>query len=90
MSVYVDPINQYATERSPRCFWPGSCHMYADTQEELHRMASAIGLQYGWFQNHPHLKHYDLTISKRALAVRMGAKEHTFHEAVAKWEELRK
>jgi len=39
----------------------------------LHLMAVKIGLKRAWFQSHPTLPHYDLTPSKRALAVRYGA-----------------
>jgi len=59
--------------RGPTCFRGGSCHLTADSLEELHRFAIRIGLQRTWFQNHPLLPHYDLTKSKRALAMKAGA-----------------
>jgi len=53
MSVYVDPlINWGAGAEAPKCFRnKPSCHMYADTLEELHKMAIAIGLKRAWFQD---------------------------------------
>lgn len=56
--------------------------MYADTLEELHKMADKIGLQRAWFQNHKSLQHYDLTPSKRTLAVKAGAIETDDHHMV--------
>lgn len=56
--------------------------MFADTIEELHAMAALIGLKREWFQEES-LKHYDLTASKRRLALRNGATEVTFEEMVA-------
>lgn len=49
------------------------CHMYADTPEELDRLAAAIGLRLAWVQDHTWLRHYDLTPSKRVLALANGA-----------------
>jgi hypothetical protein len=41
------------------------CHMIADTDEELHAMADKIGVLRKWFQG----DHYDITQSKRVLAI---------------------
>jgi len=49
------------------------CHMYADTIEELHKMADTIGLKREWFQDKKRVPHYDVTLSKRALAIQNGA-----------------
>lgn len=49
------------------------CHMFADSIEELHKMADKIGLRRSWFQRGSRLEHYDVCLSKRALAVRHGA-----------------
>lgn len=59
-----------------------SCHMFADTPDELHEMASYIGLKLAWFQHDRRLPHYDLTPSRRAAAVAAGAKEVTRRELV--------
>ncbi len=50
------------------------CHLLADTVEELHAMADAIGMKRRWFQNDKY-PHYDICKTKRALAVKAGAKE---------------
>jgi len=75
--VYVDEI----------AYWPGSitkqaqqygrkwCHLWCDPGEEdkLHSLAKRIGLKREWFQHHRFFDHYDLTASKRALAISEGA-----------------
>ena len=55
------------------------CHMIADTDKELHAMADRIGVARTWFQE----DHYDITKSKRKLAVKYGAKEITWRQAGA-------
>lgn len=73
MSCYVDRVQSYPT--SIRCFAGGSCHLIADTLDELHTMARRIGLKRVWFQDKPHCRHYDLTPARRAKAVELGAVE---------------
>jgi Protein of unknown function (DUF4031) len=53
------------------------CHMVADTLNELHAMAEQIGMKRQWFQASPPAStpHYDLSLSRRALAVSAGAIE---------------
>lgn len=52
------------------------CHMLADTDEELHAMADKIGVDRKWHQAPGTYKsHYDIALSKRALAVENGAIE---------------
>lgn len=81
MSVYVDPLFEHGGSRTFR--WTRSCHMYADTLEELHVMAAAIGMKRAWFQNKPRLPHYDLVPARRAAAVKLGAIEHTRQQLLA-------
>lgn len=50
------------------------CHMIADTLDELHAMASDIGMKRVWFQPGS-TPHYDLCVARRALAVKAGAIE---------------
>lgn len=73
--VYVDSVVKYPGAKPP--FHRGSCHMTADTLEELHAMADKIGMKRGWFQDHPLCQHYDLTPSRRSQAVARGAVEET-------------
>lgn len=69
MPVYVDDMRaQYGRMVM--------CHMVADSDEELHAMAARIGVARRWHQKPgtPH-SHYDICLSKRALAVKFGAQE---------------
>ena len=70
MSVYVDASN-YPFGRMIMC------HMIADTPQELHAMADTIGVDSKWYQTPPKASfwHYDISKSKRALAVGHGAIE---------------
>lgn len=58
-------------------------HLIADTLEELHAMAKAIGIQRKWFQANASFPHYDICKEKRALALSLGAQEVTSRELVA-------
>jgi Protein of unknown function (DUF4031) len=68
MAVYVDDM---------RTRYRGMvmCHMLADTSTELHDMAERLGLKRRWFQSQASTPHYDISLSKRALAVAAGAQE---------------
>lgn len=70
MAVYVDQLRAY-----PTGYW---CHMIADSDEELHRMAGRIGLKRGWFQG----DHYDLRRRPRERALALGALEATSRQLV--------
>lgn len=50
------------------------CHMIADTPDELHAMAAAIGMKPEWFQSSK-FPHYDVSVSRRSLAIKLGAIE---------------
>ena len=67
MAVYVDPLLDWGWK------YGKSCHMIADTNEELHSMAERIGLKREWFQKSSSGPHYDLTSKKRDQAIRAGA-----------------
>lgn len=56
-------------------------HMTADTLDELHMMADKIGLKREWFQNGS-TPHYDVTLSKKELAIRHGAVRETWREGI--------
>ena len=68
MSVYVDRARNGFGRMV-------MCHMIADTPDELHAMADAIGVARKWFQATPKASfwHYDIAKSKRALAIVAGA-----------------
>lgn len=78
MSVYVDDMKAAFGNMV-------MCHMWADTDAELLTMADKIGVQRKWIQGHPKLSfgkhrnarwvHFDIAMSKRALAVKAGAVE---------------
>ena len=68
MSVYVDNAQiPYGRMKM--------CHMIADTVDELHEMANKIGMKRKWFQNKLSMPHYDVSLTKRKLAVNAGAIE---------------
>jgi len=76
--IYVDEIKSYAREQiqpsARRCGNQWS-HMWCDGDvEELHAFAKRIGMKREWFQDHRVLPHYDLVPSRRALAIKLGAK----------------
>jgi hypothetical protein len=79
MTVYVDPLIAWGQSKTWR--YSENCHMTADTLEELNAMADRIGLKRSWLQVGHGQPHYDLTRSKRALAVKNGAVEITREES---------
>lgn len=72
MSVYIDPLRKCSINKE--WHWKESCHMFADTLEELHAFAQKIGMKRDWFQN-KRLPHYDLTKTRRKIAIENGAVE---------------
>lgn len=83
MSVYVD------TMRAPfgRMIM---CHMFADDIDDLHAMAHRIGVSRRWFQTPPKASwdHYDICLSKKALAIAYGAVELPYRELPRWYREL--
>lgn len=67
MPVYVDEFPGDGWGK-----WNGGGHMLATDMDELHEMAANLGLKRRWFQD-KRWPHYDLTKSKRDLAIRIGA-----------------
>lgn len=78
MSVYVDTMRAAFGRMI-------MCHMWADDDAELLAMADAIGVRRKWIQGHPVLSfgkhrhaswvHFDIALSKRKLAIAVGAIE---------------
>ena len=78
--IYVDAIQHY-----PQCQlrYKDWCHMATDASlEELHALAARLGLRRAWFQNKPTHPQYDLTPTKRAQTIRLGAQAVSTHERV--------
>ena len=67
--VYVDRLRDWGWRLGP------SCHLVADTNEELHEFAARLGMKRKWFQRYSSYPHYDLTAGMRAKAVKIGAVE---------------
>lgn len=83
MSVFVDWLMHHGAPKGSFFYGKKSCHMFADTLEELHEMAKKIGMKRAWFQDNGYTaEHYDLVESRRKLAVLCGAKELTTREQV--------
>ncbi len=80
MACYVDTVRDYpdAGLRYTRF-----CHLLADSREELHAMAEALGMPRRYFQDHPWRWHHDLPEPLRARAVELGAQEITLDEVGA-------
>jgi hypothetical protein len=88
MSVYVDTLHEWGWRMYGRTI--ASCHMIADTPAELHEMALQLGLK----MRHQQTSglgdlHYDLTPTRRAKAIALGAVELTQRAFVEKMRALR-
>lgn len=91
MPVYVDELFEYGGSDTFR--WKMSAHMFATTEEELHRFARKIGLKRAWFQppkarGSIRLPHYDLNPGRYAAAVKHGVIELDMREAREMWKIL--
>lgn len=73
MTVYVDDMCDTAMGQFRRM---KMSHMIADTEEELHTMAAAIGVARRWYQG----DHYDVCKSKRGAAIMRGARAVTLRQ----------
>lgn len=78
MTVYVDDMKAAYGRMI-------MCHLLADTDEELHAMADKIGVARKWWQSPEKTSgsHYDIALSKKALAIQFGAVEITWRQAGA-------
>ena len=88
--VFVDPLQDFGwILRGHRV---KSCHLFTDQVEleELHSIAAKIGMQRRWFQSASKVApHYDLTSSRRLMALAAGARELTRRESVDVWKRRR-
>jgi hypothetical protein len=83
MSVYVDDMKADFTPSHVANRKYVMCHMIADTRAELLTMADRIGVARKWIQKPGQpFEHFDICLSKRALAIRYGAKEVSRREIV--------
>lgn len=81
MSVYIDNMN--APYRGMIM-----CHLIADTQHELLEIVDKIGVQKKWIQyKDTPLEHFDISLAKKALALKAGAKEIGWREYATKVKE---
>jgi hypothetical protein len=83
MAVYVDNLRDYGWRHGP------SCHLIADSVDELMEFAVRMGLRPEWFQAKS-TPHFDLTAVARDVAIKHGAIEIDQRQLVAKIRELRK
>ena len=83
MAVYVDRLCNYGWRHGP------SCHLIADSVDELIQFAVSMGLRPEWYQPKSS-PHFDLTADAREVAVRMGAIELDNRAFVGKLRQLRK
>jgi hypothetical protein len=72
MTVYVDTMQAHFKGML-------MCHMIADSEQELHAMAAAIGLERKAYQR----DHYDISMDRKQLAMQRGAREIGMRELAA-------
>ena len=74
MAVYVDDMQAPFGRMK-------MCHMVADSNAELLAMVDLIGVHRKWIQKAgTHKEHFDISLSKRALAVKAGAEQITMRD----------
>jgi hypothetical protein len=82
MAVYVDKLRTYSDEwysndqaaRNGRRHGHRWCHLWADSEAELHAFAAKLGLRRAWAHRRRNGDvHYDLVPTKRVKAVQLGA-----------------
>jgi hypothetical protein len=88
MAVYVDDAFLHGDWGR----WTGGGHLQADTAEELHAFAEALGLDRAWFQTkpgRPDHDHYDLTETGRERALMLGATPETWRDGARRRRSVR-
>jgi hypothetical protein len=81
MAVYIDSLMNWGWR------YGASCHLIADSVEELIEFAISIGMKEKWFQD-KRIPHFDLTKSRREVAVKLGAIELNRKDYVNKLRQL--
>jgi len=72
MSVYVDKLYNHGWRLYNRSVL--SCHLFADSVEELIKFGATIGLKKSWIHHGNHnFIHFDIVESKRIKAIDLGA-----------------
>jgi hypothetical protein len=87
VSVFVDEVSTANRQGRP---W---AHLAADTLDELHEFAFALGLRPTWFHKGASTPHYDVTPAQRSEAIALGAYEvdrRTFAHLCRAWRAIRK
>ena len=82
MSVYVDDMYRYGIGRFGRM---KMSHLLADSRDELLEFGDRLGLKRSWLQHDERGtggRHYDISLSKRKVAVELGAVEISGREVV--------
>lgn len=66
--IYVDELKAYPGKKKKYC------HMTADSIQELHEFAKAMGIKRCWYEiSNSGLGHYDLNPENREKAIKGGA-----------------
>lgn len=85
MAVYVDDMYKTNLGQYQRM---KMSHMLADTREELMAMAKALNLKMEWLQKRgTPSEHFDISLLKRQMAIRLGAQEVSMKFIVRKIQE---
>jgi hypothetical protein len=89
LAVYVDELRSWGWKIRGKTFQ--SCHLVADSLEELKAFGAKIGMKARWLQAPPKssIPHFDLIPSKRAAALAAGAVELGRRAFVLKIREIR-
>jgi hypothetical protein len=82
--VYVDDMNAPFSRMK-------MCHLVADTTHELLAMVDKIGVPRKWIQKQGTWEeHFDICLSKKALAIKAGAKQIKYGKELAEILERKK
>jgi hypothetical protein len=71
MTIYVDQFPEWLGVPKK---WESGGHLLTTDLNELHSFAKGLGLKREWFQDKT-FPHYDLTATKRKIAITRGAVE---------------